>query len=109
MTSVCGGTIIIFNRRPTTEFLGRVKKSNKSGVKFRCAAAPKRKQDLSHDSGVEFGLHEMTTKDTRPNYLFFVALRAMKSFLSARMLKGLRRCRKLDARRGDFNDGCLAL
>jgi hypothetical protein len=69
---------------------------------------PQREQDLSHDSGVEFGLHEMTTKDTRPNYLFFVA--TPSKLFSAGMhfsTKGLR-CRKLlVARRGDFNDGCL--
>jgi hypothetical protein len=71
---------------------------------------PQREQDLSHDSGVEFGLHEMTTKDTRPNYLFFVASRGPKLF-SAGMhfsMKGLSEVQKA-ARRGDFNDGCLAL
>lgn len=80
----------------------------KRGAKIQVLQS-QREQDLSHDSGVEFGLHEMTTKDTRPNYLFFC--RIGPKLFSAGMhfsMKGLSEVQKA-ARRGDFNDGCLAL
>jgi hypothetical protein len=95
-----------------TEFLSeRVEKTaaTNRGAKFQ-VLQPQREQDLSHDSGVEFGLHEMTTKDTRPNYLFFC--RIGPKLFSAGMhfsMKGLSSEVQKAARRGDFNDGCLAL